>query len=167
MKVTQLPPSVTKEKLRQHFSVVGEIKGDPAIYTAAKTKSAHVSYHSPQVAQYAVSRLNGSVIDGSTITVKLQNKKPKAKASEEVEEGSGGREKVMKLEGSQWNALMLMSDGSSLFKEITAPFRNNPNVEVTPMYEEHCLKFSGTPEAVQDAYSFLKKQLDKQIQTKR
>ena len=168
VKVTHLPPTITKEKLHQHFSMVGEIKGEPAIHITAKTKFAHVNFHDPQVAQNAVSHLDGSAIDGVTITVKLQNKKPKAKeASEEAEEESGGREKVMKLEDSQWNALMMASGGSSLFKEITAPFRSNPNVVMTPVYEEHCIKFTGTPEAVQDAFSFLKKHLNREIHIKR
>ena len=167
VKVTHLPPGITKEKLLEHFKMAGEIKGMPNIHHTAKTTYAHVNFVEPSAAKFAAEHLNGSSIDGVSLTVKLQPKKkpPKAKQvpTEEKEFDPNNFEKVMKLEESQWNSLMLVKRGTTQFKEIMAPFKSNPNVMVTPLLEESRIKFTGKQDAVKDAFSFLKRSLSKEI----
>ena len=147
--------------------MAGDIKGMPTIHHTAKTTYAHVSFVEPSAAKFAAEHLNGSSINGVSLTVKLQPKKkpPRAKQvpTEEKEFDPNNFEKVMKLEESQWNSLMLQKGGTTQFKEIMAPFKANPNVLVTPMLEESCVKFTGKHDAVEDCFSFLKRSLSKEI----
>ena len=73
VKVTHLPPTITKKKLYMHFSKEGEIDGDPVINITEKSTFAFVNYHNPLAAHNAVAHLNGSKIDGVSIIVKLSN----------------------------------------------------------------------------------------------
>ena len=147
--------------------MAGEIKGMPIIHHTAKTTYAHIYFVEPSAAKFAAEHLNGSSIDGVSLTVKLQPKKkpPKAKQvlTEERKIDLNNFEKVMKLKESQWNSLMHVKGGTTQFKEIMAPFKSNRNVVVTPLLEESCVKFTGKQDAVKDAFSFLKRNLSKEI----
>ena len=169
VKVTHLPPGITKEMLWKHFKMAGEIKGMSTIHHTAKTTYVHVNFVNPSAAKFAAEYLNGSSINGVSLMVKLQPKKkpPKSKQvpTKEKEVDPNIFEKVMKLqlEESQWNSLMHVKGGTTQFKEIMAPFKSNPNVMVTPLLEESCVKFTGKQDTVEDAFSFLKRSLSKEI----
>ena len=166
MKVTHLPSDITKEKLLEHFKVAGEIEGMPAIHYTEQSNYAyaHVNFIKPSAAEYAAEHLNRSSINGVSLTVKLQPQKRPPKAKQvQTEFDPNNFEKVMKLEESQWNSLMLRKGGMTQFKEIMAPFNSNPNVVVTPLPEKGCIKFTGKQDAVEDAFRYLKRNLSKEI----
>ena len=167
VKVTHLPAGITKEKLYAHFRFAGELVGDPIIHITAKSVYAHINFVEPQAAQNAVRQLNGSSIDGTSITVKLANKQATASSGQPANEACvdpENYEKRLQLDLMQWNTLMMVSPGSTTqFSEIMAPYKTNPNVVATPMYEEMCIKFVGKFDAVDDACAFLRRHLNKEI----
>ena len=159
VKVTHLPPGVTKEVLYMHFRKAGEIDGDPVIHVGPKSIYAHINFYDPLAAQRAVTLLERSQINGVSITVKLAKKQaaPTPKIDRE------NHEKIMQLSDGQWNYLMHMSGGMCLFSEIIVPYKSNPNVIITPVNLEMRIKFAGKFEAVKSAYDFVKKNLKKEI----
>ena len=163
VKVTHLPLTITKEKLHLHFLKAGEIKGEPVIHVTDKSVYAHVNFHQPMSAQNAVSMLNNSVIDGTTIRVKLARMKSPNVETKSIERDN--YEKVLKLDPNQWNTLMLVNpnSGTSLFQDTISPYKSNPNVLIKLEYENQSVKFSGKFDAVEDAYSTLKRQLNKEL----
>ena len=156
VKVTHLPPGVTKELLYMHFRKAGEIDGDPVIHVGPKSIYAHINFYDPLAAQRAVTLFQGSQINGVGITVKLQAA-PKPKIDRE------NHEKIMQLSDEQWNYLMHMSGGTCLFSEIIVPYNSNPNIVITPVDLEWRIKFAGKFEVVESAYDFVKKNLKKEI----
>jgi RNA recognition motif-containing protein len=163
VKVTHLPPSITKEKMNAHFSVVGKINGDPNLQVTQKSVYGYVNYLDPHSAQRAVNELHCSEIDGVSITVKLAKNSGSTTKAPNADSGNHHHEKVMKLSSEQWNSLMLTSGETSLFKELTAPFKSNPNVTITPICEEMRVKFAGKFDAVESAYDILNKNMKKEI----
>ena len=163
VKVTHLPPTITKEKLYLHFRKAGEIKGEPVIHITSKSVFAHVNFHQPMSAQNAASMLDNSIIDGTTIRVKLARTKSPNVETKSIERDN--YEKVLKLDPNQWNTLMLVNpvSGISLFQDAISPYKSNPNVIIQLEYENHSVKFSGKFDAVEDAYSTLKRQLNKEL----
>lgn len=161
MKVTHLPPNITKEKLYLHFRKAGEIDGNPILHETPTSKYAHVNFYDPVSAERAV---NLRKIDNFSITVKLV-KRPGNQIPAEVPKLDPDRyDKIMKLDGQQWNSLMLVNTGgTSQFQEIMALFKSNPNVNITPLYDEMKIKFAGTFDAVECAYGFLQTSLKKEI----
>ena len=159
VKVTHLPPTVTKEKLYSHFKQAGEIKGEPVIHVVDSSKYAHVNFHDPHSAQSAVSMLNNSVLDGVTIRVKVARlQTQKAKSLEQC-----SHEKILRLDSNQWNTLMLNSSGRAALKEIMSPFDSNQNVIIQPLFKDQSVRFSGKRDAVEDAYMFLWRSLNKEL----
>lgn len=74
----------------------------------------------------------------------------------------GNYVKIMELGGMEWNSLMMVQVGNkSKYMDIMEPFKSNPNVTVTPEYEEMKIRFAGERDAVESAYGFLKKNLEK------
>ena len=146
---------------------------DPSIHITTKSVYAHVNFIEPQAAQNAVSQLNGSSIDGMSINVKLSNKQATAPSSssssghpaKEACVDPDNHEKMLQLDSMQWSALMTASSGSTTiqFYEIMAPYKTNTNVVATPMCQEMCIKFVGKYDAVEDACSFLRRHLNKDI----
>ena len=163
VKVTHLPTTITKEKLHLHFLKAGEIRGEPVIHVTDKSVYAHVNFHQPMSAQNAVSMLNNSVIDGTTIRVKLARMKSPNAETKSIERDN--YEKVLKLDPNQWNTLMLVNpnSGTSLFQDVISPYKSNPNVIIQLVHENQSVKFSGKFDAVEDAYSTLKRQLNKEL----
>ena len=162
VKVTRLPPTITKEKLHLHFRKAGEIKGEPVIHITNKSVYAHVNFNEPISAQNAVSMLDNSDIDNLKIRVKL------APTKSNVEMNSieyDNYEKILKVGMNQWNTLMLVDPVSktSPFQDAIAPYKSNPNVIIHLAYENQSVKFSGKYDAVEDAYSTLKRQLTKEL----
>ena len=101
-------------------------------------------------------------MEWASLYVKLGNKQPPKKEPPLVDQDNHTR--IMKLEAQQWNTLMHVTPGgSSLFKETMEPYKDNPNVIVKPIYEETSIKFEGKFKAVESAYNFLNKHLNKEI----
>lgn len=69
VKVSHIPPSVTKAALEKHFQQVGYVTGSKIHLT--NNPYAHVQFKSHESATLAVERLNGSTIDGQVIGVKV------------------------------------------------------------------------------------------------
>jgi len=142
-----------------HFRKAGEIKGEPAIHATAKSMYAHVNFYDP-AADCAVRDLNGSVMDGTSITVKLAKKSAPNETEKVVSKDN--HNKVLKLKTKQWNALMLVNEsGTKLFEELTDPYKYNQSVLIKPVFEENAIKFTGKHDAVESAFSFFQKQLKK------
>ena len=156
VKVTHLPPTITKEKLYLHFRKAGEIKGEPVIHVTSKSVFAHVNFYQPMSAQNAASMLDNSIIDGTKIRVKLARTKS-------IERDN--YEEVLKLDPNQWNTLMLVNpnSGTSLFQDAISPYKSNPNVIIQLEYENQSVKSSGKFDAVEDVHSTLKRQLNKEL----
>ncbi len=73
-------------------------------------------------------------------------------------------ERLMLLQPSQWNQLMRIDqDGSSLFQQLSLPFKTNPNVTIEPLIDQRSVRFRGVPEAVFSAHEHFADTLNKEL----
>ena len=54
-------------------------------------------------------------------------------------------------------------DGSSPYQDLIAPFKTNPNVDISPLMEQLAVRFVGMPDAVFSAYKHVADALNKTL----
>ena len=99
--VKNLDDSVTDDKLREEFSVMGTITsarvmkdtngGNPAAPGAVSRGFGFVCYSSPEEATEAVQKMNGKIINGKPIFVALAQRKEVRRAQLEAQHNNGAR----------------------------------------------------------------------------
>lgn len=68
-------------------------------------------------------------------------------------------QEVIELSSGQWNLLTAIKTESSLYQELSKPFKSNPDVKIELLHEDVAIRFEGKPDAVKSAHSHFSTQL--------
>ena len=128
---------------------------------------AYISFASPGEAHSAAAALHESIIGGSTVELRIQQSQPEHQAEHQplqARQPSTDAQETIELSSAQWNILTTVSSaGSSLYQELSQPFKTNPDVKVELLHEEVALQFTGKRDAVNAACGHFRTNLQRHI----
>ena len=75
-------------------------------------------------------------------------------------------QEVIKLTSEQYNLLTAIRTGSSLYQELSLPFKTNPNVKIELLLDDVAIRFKGKQDAVKSACGHFSTQLKHYIPLK-
>ena len=75
-------------------------------------------------------------------------------------------QEVIKLTSEQFNLLTAIGTDSSLYQELSLPFKTNPNVKIELLLDDVAIRFEGKQDAVKSACGHFSTQLKHYIPLK-
>ena len=139
------------------------------------SKKAVITFSCADDARAAVGDFNGKVFLGQEVKASLEQGLATEHPKTEPEVGNlifpletpPSNEELIQLESGEWNLLTTVNPtGSSLYQELTLPFKANPNVRIELLPVKVAVRLTGQKDAVESAHSHFKSQLQRHIPIK-
>ena len=147
----------------------GKVTDVKFIPVDSASKQSVITFSCPDDAQMAVGELDGKLFLGQKVTASFYSV---GHSQGEVKVGNlispletpHNILELIQLKSAEWNLLTAVNPaGSSLYQELTEPFKTNPNVKIDLLPSEVAVRFSGQKEAVESAHNHFKSRLQRHI----
>jgi O-acetyl-ADP-ribose deacetylase (regulator of RNase III)/RNA recognition motif-containing protein len=147
----------------------GIVTGVRFIPVDSASKQSVITFSCADDAKTTVSELNGKCFLGQKVTASFHlgnSPRVEVKVGNLISplETPPSIEALIQLRSAEWNLLTSVNPaGSSLYQELTEPFKTNPNVKIDLLPSKVAIQLTGQKDAVESAHCHFKSQLQGHI----